>query len=54
MQNGDTVQTPTQPYLVTNVLVSLIGRTSRVDADIAQDYRRRPLDFNVSIRNLEF
>lgn len=54
MQNGDTVQTPTQPYLVTNVLVSLVARTERVDQDIAGDYRRRPLDFNVSIRNLEF
>ncbi|MEW5874449.1 MAG: hypothetical protein AB1752_04630 [Candidatus Zixiibacteriota bacterium] len=54
MQSGDTVQTPTQPYLVTNVLVSLVARTSRIDEDIAQDYRRRPLDFNVSIRNLEF
>ncbi|GAB4316946.1 MAG: hypothetical protein Kow0074_05230 [Candidatus Zixiibacteriota bacterium] len=54
MQNGDTVQTPFDPYMVTNVLVNMVARSSRVDDEIAEDYRRRDLSFNVSVRNLEF
>ena len=54
MQSGDTVTVPTQPYLVTNVIVDLMARTPRVDEDIEGDYRRRALSFNVSVRNLEF
>jgi type II secretory pathway pseudopilin PulG len=40
MQSGDTVD--------------LMARTPRVDEDVEHDYRRRPLSFNVSVRNLEF
>jgi len=54
MQNGDTVEVPVDAYLVTNVLVELTARTPREDQDIENDYRRRSLAFNVSIRNLEF
>ncbi len=54
MQNGDTVQVPFDPYLVTNVLIDMEARSARVDKDIAKDYRRRDLSFNVSVRNLEF
>ena len=45
---------PVEPYLVTNVIVSLTARTPRVDNDVEHDYRRRELSFNVSVRNLEF
>lgn len=54
MQNGDTVQVPIDPYMVTNVLIDLTARSAREDKDIEHDYRRRSLAFNVSVRNLEF
>lgn len=53
MSDGDTLDTPTIPTLVSNVLVNLISRTNRRDDQAEQDYLRRDYAFQVSVRNNE-
>lgn len=53
MSDGDTLDTPTIPTLVRRVLVNLTSRTDRRDEKSEQDYLRRDIAFQVSVRNNE-
>lgn len=53
MSDGDTLDTPTIPTMVSRVLVDLVSRTNRKDTQSEQDYLRRNYAFQVSVRNNE-
>ena len=53
MTDGDTLDTPTIPTLVSRVLINLVSRTDRRDDQVEQDYLRRAYAFQVSVRNNE-
>ena len=53
MSDGDTLDTPVVPSLVSRVMVNLVSRTGRHDRQAEQDYLRRDYAFQVSVRNNE-
>lgn len=53
MSDGDTLDTPTIPTMVRRVLVNLTSRSDRRDTQTEQDYLRREISFQVSVRNNE-